>query len=865
MDLRYHQYVIPGQDFYQDRVSQVGSDYSVDVPNTWTTLTDENWTFLFPKGAQLAPQGWKIHLSVLVDDAQELLRRFVPHAVDDDLVFKVTRSPARLLLKNSKYGDRSSSGKFITVYPRSEEHFMRLLNELHELTADMRPGPYVLSDRRWQNGLVYYRYGAFVDMRMVTDTGEEVPALRDPDGALVPDQRGPIWSLPDFVEMPENLAPSEDEDVVEFPYNVESALHFSNGGGVYKATARDDDYIVVLKEARPGAGIDATRRDAVARLNHESEMLGRLRGTGVVPELFATFDAWEHRFLAEEYVPGTTLNSWIAAYYPFPHDRDAEDYTRDALVVLDGLERAVRTIHDHGVALGDLQTLNVMVRDDLSVQCIDLECAGNVDQPRDAGLMTLGYTPYGPATMRESDLYGLAKIARQLFLPNGPSEDLADDMWDVHVRYIRRLHGDEAADRVNRLWQDVPQSIRSTEAELSACQSVDLVEDPGSLVAGLRRGILRDLEPDSPNLVPGDIRQFEERFGTLNVRNGGAGVCLALLRSGQLPDECRKWLAEAGRRWCSAPKDRTEDFGLFTGGAGLAGVLWEAGMQEGATDVMNLVLEHVEELRESGHREHERLTIDSGLSGILLQLLTFYGLTEEVRYRDAALTLGREILRRYDLERKPLATDPDAIAIGLLEGWTGCGVALTLLAGAVPNAAGEFNSAADSLLGADIESGAFSEDDGSFTITDGQRLIPYLAGGSAGTVLGLLMAQNAGAPVKDLEGQLCGVLKTSDSRSFYNGGLLRGTAGLVSTVKLAAPQRTDILRRLGDLLQTFLLKDNEDAVFMTGDFGYRLSHDLGTGSAGLICALIGHTDIQAPAWMPLPKSSAFELLGGGAR
>lgn len=865
MDLRYHQYVIPGQDFYQDRVSQESSDYPVDVPSTWTTVKDENWTFLFPKETRLPQQGWKIHLSALVDDANELLRRFIPHAIDNDLVFKVTRSPAKLLLKNSKYGDRSSSGKFITVYPRGEDHFLRLLDDLHELTVDMRPGPYVLSDRRWQNGLVYYRYGAFVDMRVVTDAGDEVPALRDPSGALVPDQRGPVWSLPDFIDIPENLVQSEEEDLVEFPYNVESALHFSNGGGVYKASALDDDQTIVLKEARPGAGVDARRRDAVTRLNHEADMLRRLRGTGAVPEIIATFDAWEHRFLAEEYVPGTTLNSWIAAYYPFPHDREAEDYTRDALEVLQGLEMAVRTIHDRGVALGDLQTLNVMVQEDLTVRCIDLECAGHVDQPRDTGLMTLGFTPYGYSTMRESDLYGLAKIARQLFLPNGPAEDLADDMWDVHIGYIRKLHGDEAADRVSQLWQDVPASLRKTGAELSASKAVDLAEDPLSLVAGLRRGILRDLEPNNPSLVPGDIRQFEERFGTLNVRNGGAGVCLALLRSGGLPDPARQWLAEAGLRWCSTPKNRTEDFGLFTGGAGLAGVLWEAGMQEDATAVMDLVIEHVEALHKSGEREHERLSIDSGQAGILLQLLAFYGLTRDVQYRDAALTLGREIVNRYDLERKPTATDPDAIAIGLFEGWTGCGLALALLSAVVPNAADQFTAAVEALLGADIRSGAYGEEDGSFTITDGQRLIPYLAGGSAGTVLGLRLAQITGASTEDLDGQLQGLLKTADSRSFYNGGLLRGTAGLISTVRILAPQRVDILRRLGDLLQTFLLKDSEEAVFMTGDFGYRLSHDLGTGSAGLICALVGHTNIQAPAWMPLPEGSLFELLDGGTR
>lgn len=854
MDLRYHQYVIPGHDFYRDSDRRPEADYGIEVPDGWTVRKDEDWTFVLPTGTTLPVQGWKIHLSARVDDAEEVIARLLPVALVDDLAFKVTRSPARLLLKNSKYGDRSSSGKFITVYPRDEEHFMALLDRLHDLTADLRPGPYVLSDRRWRDGLVYYRYGAFAEMRVVTEDGQEQLALRHPDGTLVPDTRGPVWSLPDFVELPARLVSAEPDDAAPFPYQVESALHFSNGGGVYKALDRNHT-TVVLKEGRPGAGIDARGRDAVERIDHEAQMMTRFRGTGFVPELVEVFDAWEHRFMAQEYVHGVTLNSWIAAYFPFAYDGDGREYVRQAITVVRRLERCVLGIHEHGIALGDLQPLNVMVDDDLQVRCIDLECAGEVDAPREAGLMTLGYTPYGQVSMREADLYGLAKIARQAFLPIGPAEDLAPDLWDVHVDTIRQLHGDTAADLVQRLWTAVPERVRTTSTRWRAASGVDLVRRPDRLVAALRAGILKDMDPGSPQLVPGDIRQYTERFGTINVRNGGAGACLALLRSGGLPDPARAWLRDAAARWLDATKDRTEDYGLFTGGAGLGGVLWEAGMQNEAAAVMDEVLDHVAHLSRSHDRTHERLTVDAGHAGILLQLLAFHRLTGDERFQTAAVAVARDLVRRYDPDQAPLASDPDAITIGLFEGWTGCGLALAVLCDQMPDRVHEFEEPMSTMLASDIRSGAYGEDDGAFTIVDGRRLIPYLAGGGAGTLVALRAAERSGAVVPPLDGMTEGALRSADSRSFYNAGLLRGTAGLISAVRLLDAERTDILERLGRLLGNFLVDDGTDAVYLTGDFGYRLSHDLGTGSAGLICALVGRTDVQAPAWMPLPTAS----------
>ena len=99
------------------------------------------------------------------------------------------------------------------------------------------------------------------------------------------------------------------------PYRVERALHFSNGGGVYlgRTRRRDRPTRVVLKEARPHAGLDGDGSDAVTRLAREAAAMRALAAVPGLARLVGEHQVWEHRFLAVAQVPGATLRSgWPA-------------------------------------------------------------------------------------------------------------------------------------------------------------------------------------------------------------------------------------------------------------------------------------------------------------------------------------------------------------------------------------------------------------------------------------------------------------------------------------------------------------------------------------------------------------------------
>src|SRR5262249_42718527 len=243
------------------------------------------WTTVCPTIQDLPEQGWKIHVSTTLSDAVKVLDIVWRYCVEREVAFKYLRSERLLLLCNDKNFARARAGKFITIYPRDDVVFGTVLADLDERLAAF-PGPYILGDLRHRNGPLHVRYGAFREFYCADG---RTLATRDHDGNLVPDVRSPVFTVPDYVDVPEVLAADRaayDRPAGEsFPYDVDTVVRFSNGGGIYLAVDERTGRRVIVREARPHAGLDASGADAVARLHRERWALERLTGLDCVPRL----------------------------------------------------------------------------------------------------------------------------------------------------------------------------------------------------------------------------------------------------------------------------------------------------------------------------------------------------------------------------------------------------------------------------------------------------------------------------------------------------------------------------------------------------------------------------------------------------
>ncbi|MFG2357085.1 class III lanthionine synthetase LanKC [Streptomyces sp. NPDC048521] len=864
MDKRYEVYALADGHFYDtpDRLSADDGEPAPlfatarrAVPEGWHAIRTGDWLTLTPLGADGLPlpspaQGWKIHSSATAANAERIAGIVWDYCVPRRIPFKFVPGPHLLHLRNAKYAGRDTSGKFVTVYPADEEQLRRTLEELGALLEGCE-GPYVLTDLRWHDGPLYVRYGAFARRYVVDERGTLVPAVTDGSGRLVPDRRAPSFQVPPWVTLPEFLRPHLDArnttTVGDLPYRIEKALHFSNGGGVYAGTDTRDGRRVVLKEARPHAGLAADGADAVARLEREKAALERAAGTGVVPEVRDWFTLGEHRFLVMDFLDGRPLNSFFAERHPLltpdPDPAKVAAYTAWALRVHAAVERAVAAVHARGLVFNDLHVFNIMVApDEESVYLIDFEAAAPATENARQTVAHPGF--FAPPDRRGTDVdrYALACLRLALFLPvttlfvvdRGKAAHLAEVIAEQFPD-VPRAFLDEAVAEITR---DPAGRLRSRTAPPVVPGDWPYSRD--SMV----KAILASATPERDDrLFPGDIAQFSDGGG-LGLAHGAAGVLYALQASGAgRYDEGERWLLDH-----TAPPPPGTPLGLYDGLAGVALVLDRLGHRQRASDlVAGILRENWQSLSSDLH---------GGLAGLGLVLGRLAATTGDGELRQRAAEAADLLVRRL---AEPVPDTPRRRA-GLLRGASG--PALFLIRWYEETGEDRFLSAAAEALRRDLACCVVQEAGGGLEVDEGRRTLPYLGDGSAG--IGLVLDDYlAHAGSRRFEAARAGILTAATSRFYAQPGLFQGRAGLIlhlarSSAPGATPQRLEQqIAGLGWFAMAY-----QGQLAFPGHQMMRLSMDLSTGTAGCLLALAAARDPQGTAHLPfLPPPTAARTRG----
>lgn len=822
----------------------------------WGRHDDGHWVFWQPPRTVLPEQGWKIHVSAIATVAGAVLDRVSRHCHGRGLAFKHLPHEAGLFATNAKDAERAGAGKFITIYPRDAHELRRTLDALDEAIGG-QPGPYVLSDLRWRRGPLFVRYGAYVHRSVVDDDGVESLALRHPDGHLVPDPRTPGFTPPEWIELPGFLreqldALGDDAPPAGFP-RITGALHHSNAGGVYEAEDAGTGARIVVKEARPHAGLTPDGRDAVDRLRHEETTLRALSGLPVA-RVHGAVTLHGHRFLLLEHVDGTSVQSSVAPRIPtIRADSTASDYLdyrQWALEVCAKTDAAISLIHAAGHTHGDVHPGNVILRDDGRVTLLDFEMSRPVGDDASVRIGAPGFVAPDGRGGRAADRYGLACVKVFLFYPLTPlfmldphkPDDLLsaaaevfalDEAFTADVRRDLALTVPVAADpdRAERIDRAVRDWDVSGTAAIRALQA-DVAAELNASADVTRRD----------RLWPGDPRQFAE--DGVGLAHGAAGVIHALHASGVAPDERSLAWIDRALHGQASPK-RPHRPGLWDG---LAGVVWlhrSLGKREKAE-------EGLETLRGA---DFLRLSSDlhSGLPGIGLVLLD--ALDQDPSLLVESLEIAQILHDRHDA--RP-AVEPGAPVQtgsgGLLRGATGTALFALRLFEQTGDA--DHLRLAERALAHDVAH-CIAGPDGSLQVNEGWRLLPYLGAGSAG--IGVVAAQllpHAASPDRCYE-WLEGVQAAALADFTIEPGLFQGRAGLIvflatlRSLGLATPRTDEALRRHLSQLRLHALR-RPDGIAFPGQGLLRVSCDLATGSAGVLLALeAGAREGSATAATPL--------------
>ncbi|WP_113702805.1 class III lanthionine synthetase LanKC [Nonomuraea lactucae] len=860
---QYELYCLADRHFYDSLEHSAAEDAEFPIvrrplPEGWSHAVTDTWCYYAAGGQPPLPrQGWKIHVSARVDDAEKAIEAVWDYCVPRGIAFKFLRGTAVLVMVNSKAASRASSGKLITVYPRDDAQLELVLKELNELLRGVR-GPYILSDLRYGEGPLFVRYGGFAERHCLTGAGERALAVEDGDGRLVPDVRGATFSVPPWTTLPEflepHLAARNAVTTNGLPYAIEQVLHFSNGGGVYLARHRDTGERVVLKEARPHAGLDAAGRDAVTRLTHEREILERLAGLDAVPALLGHFTLGEHHFLVEEFVDGTPLQRRLVHRYPLTRAtctaEDVAEYTRWALDTLDHVDQVIESLHGRGVVFGDLHPDNVLLTESGRVVLIDYEVATIDGDGKRAALAHPAFIAPPDRQGLDVDRYAMACLRLGLFAPQ------CTIMLPLHAGKAGQL-GELVAETFPGTSAMVGAAVgviaggasRRTE-ERAASGPAEMADLPVPGVApwpelrdAMRRAILASATPGRDDrLFPGDVAQFRPGGG-LNLAHGAAGVLYALAATGagRLP-EYEGWLRERALRPVQG-----SGLGLYDGLHGIAYALDRLGRRQDALDVTGICLREKWEVLESA--------LHSGLSGIGLNLLHLglrHGESELTRAGMRAVDICAERLGGPgDVPETSGGAGPRA---GLMYGSSG--PALLFLHAYEHTGDRALLDLAEVALRQDLRRCRTAQD-GSLQVDQGWRVLPYLDEGSAG--IGLVLTRYLShRDDPGLTTALAALRLVAGAGFFVQPGLFTGRAGIIAA--LADDSRDQAVDTVVDTavdtvvdaqvkgLRWHALPYGGGLAF-AGDQLLRLSMDFATGTAGVLFALgslLGEHPVRLP-------------------
>ncbi|MFF4411968.1 class IV lanthionine synthetase LanL [Streptosporangium sp. NPDC001559] len=559
---------------------------------SWETRAGDFWFHVEPLACRHRVQGWKLHLSAVPGNAEEVLRRAARVLLPLRVPFKFVGTVERLRRSLSRDHRRAEGGKFLTVYPAGDEQCAELAEALHLATEGLS-GPGILSDRPYrEGGLVHYRYGGFAALRDLDDHGLWRDVLVAPDGSLTPDDRLPWFAPPPWARDP--FPPSEQEQeqtgdgelLLAGRYRVTGAVRHSNKGGVYRAEdTRRDGAPVVIKQGRPWFEADEDGRDVRDLLRNEEAVLRHLAPTGVVPGLVGTYEVDGHLFLVQEEVAGTSLRA-LAAPADLADSSAPPPLDRERVLELAGsLLDLVSVVHKAGVVVRDLSPANVIVRPDGRMALVDLEAAvlpGGV-----AGrLATPGYAaPEQRASAADpaADRYGVGALIALLCLRQEPLVPPGGDVT-VWVRYAARHFpvAGELAEAVEGLMRERPEErweLERARAFLDGlpatpCHAASLFPAAGrdGLIQGSLAFLLDSMDPDGTalwpaNVISGGLDPCTVQFGAA----GGTGVLVQVWERAERSERLDTALWEASR-WYDRNLDtrpgRRVLPGLYAGHAG---------------------------------------------------------------------------------------------------------------------------------------------------------------------------------------------------------------------------------------------------------------------------------------------------------
>lgn len=849
--------------------------FTVSLPNEWHKVEmDDEWDCIILDQKKIPRQGWKVHVSASLDDAKQILKLTSDVCFQLNISFKYLNTEKKFKLRNGKHTNRGFSGKFITCYPNVDQ-LEKFLSILESKLIGLN-GPYILSDKRWKKAPIYLRYGVFRETYPNEDFPTNSRMIKTTHGNVV-DQRDPFFSVPDGVEVPDFLQEwldSKGEEIKDLPFVINSALQFSNCGGVYVAMLTDSLHKVVLKEARPYTGIDNYSLYATDRLKQEKRALEELHDIQNTPKIYWFGEVWEHLYLAMEKVEGKLLNRWVTENFPIV-SLSKNLYLENIKNILTQLINVIKEAHKKSVYHQDIHLHNIIINENQKIYLIDW---GEVRFENKVvpfhQTAAPGFRAWGEnLTPEEIDWYGVLQIGYFLFYPIILTADLVYDFGEQTCaagrHYYEELgYTDTDINEYLDLLSDIKRKVKKNNKTLSINSNLKPYQieheklDIDVTIQKLGKKLL-----DGADLVKQTwqheykFREFPVLYYGINSKQGIAfsdlGVLMAYKRLANfLGEEKYKNLDSIEQKIINNSiydfsRAKNQPLGLLNGFAGTCWLLSQLGYTNLSQDFINVEFPKMIQNSQSQN-------LYDGLTGILLTGLYFFN-RRELSDKNSKLLLNK--LQNFALDYHTsanhlfitkdidqLTNHPTKQRIGLFYGHAGLGWLFSEAYKLTKDKL--FLNCFNLAIGRELIN-YVSNNNGSLQCQQGHRTLPYLATGSAG--LGILIARNKQYVSEINLAKLKSLYYALETNFSVFPGLYNGLTGLkISQMyinkHLHLGQSQIIKESFVNGIQPHFIK-YKNGLTVAGDNGTKITMDVFSGFAGVALAI---PDIMEQTFNILP-------------
>lgn len=838
------------------------NDYKMiveNILNEWKIEKDRIFYLCIPpKNIQFPKHGWKIHLSSTNRNAKDILKIAAKICKNYETSFKFLADEFLRDINADKATPRGYANKFITIYPESEETFIKLMNALYAKLKSFE-GPYILSDRRFKDcKVLYYRYGTFYPDYLTTSDGKKIPYIKSPDGKIFLDIRRPYFQLPEWIkdpfEPPEQLRKSGNSNTITLKngrYEIKKALHFSTAGGVYLAFDKINNKEVIVKEARPYTltvkALD--NKDAVSLLKREYKILNMMSGSNVAPKPIDLFQEWEHTFLVEEYIEGRTIDRFVASesiilYHP--NNKDIHSFYDTIKNIALKLCNAIKKFHDKNIIINDLSPNNIIITNDNDVKIIDLESAFEYTKEKRINFYTLEYTHKSIREGKEigfrSDLYSLGIVLFNLVSSTSVFKNLKGSfiremLHSISIDYGLPTDFIEIIDNLT----NYKEKYKNIDEVISDIQNIDLNKNKmGSINTCSKSLNLEDtifktckqiISSSDINKKDGTFfKNYPIRLNDFNIAHGDLGVLFALNYVGYHPSiNFLKPLQE---------KINNVEYiapGLYTGLAGMAWAMYELGEKRYSLTLIDQANKSLEKLKD--------FTIYSGLAGIGLANLYFWFQTRNDDFLKKAKTISNRIIENAIETKNGIywMKNSEVTDNGYFHGSSG--IALFLLYLYKITGKGKYLSYCKKALNYDISQTIPFKNVISLKKNKNEQIVlPYLGIGTAGIIITLSRLIKFDNNIENYYVEKFNELINDCERKYTaSPGLFMGLAGIGNTLIdcYQLLEEDKYLNLAYEVAESILLYrvEIEDGYGFPSDTLLRISNDFGTGSSGIIMFL----------------------------